>query len=270
MLGFGVDDGDKDNGEGYTSADGSLDTRGSFAWYLYNYYVKPIADKKAVAILLTPYSQRNEANGELVFESSPYTKAITDLVVSKQLYFVNLENSTKDMYTTMGAEGSKVLNAYSRESGICSDRFSKFGARLVAKRILTDCKQSSASLKDYISDSKLTATEPMQRADFVYMVMNVMNYKEEAYNNFTDVSKGKYYANAVAVAKNRKLVDTNNKNLFFPEEQLTEELLVKVISRSLDSIGSKADMSAVYALTKGTISNEIGIWAVDKLYEAIN
>lgn len=254
----------------YSSPYGNVDTTGSYEQFLYYSYVKPVLDKKAIPILVTPYYERTEENGELTATENPYVNAVKDLVVSKQLFFVNMYDLSKNLYDVMGAEGSKVLNAYDANGKICGDTFSTFGAETMAKKILTALKQSSASLKDYINDTKLTAVSYMTRADFTYMVIDALGCEINNGNSFADVSKGKYYQGAIATAKNLGLVTAVDGNNFHPEEPVTADFLQSVIDKALKYKKSNADFKDVYALAKGKVSNEIGIYAIDKLNEEIN
>lgn len=259
-----------DDIEHYSSPYGNIDTTGSYEQFIYYSYVKPVLDKKAVPVLVTPYYERVEKNGQLTYTENPYVNAVKEVVVEKQLFFVNMYDITKNLYDKMGAEGSKVLNAYDKDGKICGDTFSTFGAETMAKQILTALKQSSASLKDYINDTKLSAVSYMTRADFAYMVVDVLGCEITNGNSFADVSKGKYYQGAVATAKNLGLITAKDGNNFYPEEPVTDDFLKEVIDRALKYKKSKADFSSVYALAKGNVSNEIGIYAIDKLNEEIN
>ncbi len=51
---------------------------------------------------------------------------------------------------------------------------------------------------------------------------------------------------------------------------LQQIFLQSVIDKALKYKKSNADFKDVYALAKGKVSNEIGIYAIDKLNEEIN
>ncbi len=264
FIAFGADDA-KD------SALGNENTNGSYAYNLYNYYVKPALDANAVPILFTPLTQRKVNGEELALTDNPYTQATVDLVTSKSLFFVNLDNITRELYTNMGAEGGKVLLAYDRKNGICSGEFSKFGAKTVAKQILNACKYSSASLKDYINDSELNQNAPMSRGDYVYMLMDVINSNVYPYTNFGDCARGQYYTDHIGVAKSLGIVTAAQGNKFMPESKVTSEFLKKTTDLAIATTGKQIDMTEVYDIVKGNnISPETGIWVIDKLYEALN
>lgn len=110
----------------------------------------------------------------------------------------------------------------------------------------------------------------MTRADFTYMVIDALGCEINNGNSFADVSKGKYYQGAIATAKNLGLVTAVDGNNFHPEEPVTADFLQSVIDKALKYKKSNADFKDVYALAKGKVSNEIGIYAIDKLNEEIN
>ena len=242
----------------------------SFSYYLYNNYIKPAKEKKAVIIVTTPASKRNFVDGSYVNDNNIYVENVISMVQKYSTFYVNLNSVTADMYNAMGEEGSKVLNAYDRELGIISSTLSEFGAELTAKKFLTMMQQSSSSLKAYINNETLTSTSNMTRADFVTMIMNVLNENRTVVNNFDDVTKGKYYESAIGLAKELGIVKPVSGNKFMPESTLEGDFAVELIKNVLDYKNSKADMEDVYNLLKGDVSYEIGIWAVDRLYEELN
>lgn len=274
IINFGENDMDfattADGGSKYSYPSNNANDKDSFSYYLYNNYIKPAKDKKAVVIVSTPAAERNFINNEFVSDDNPYIENVVAMVQQYSTFYVNLNNVTSDLYSTMGEEGSKVLNAYSRDNGIENDILSEFGAELTAKKFLTMMQQSSASLKDYINGEALSANTSMTKADFVTMIMNVLGNENKAYNNFDDVAKGKYYENAVGLAKEMGIIKAVNANNFEPEEALEGEDAIEIIKNVLDYKNSNANMDNIYSLLKGEISPEIGIWAIDKLYEVLN
>ncbi len=266
VLNFGDDDG-KFAGDSYLT--GTTEDKGSFAYYMYNSYIKPLNEKNAVIIALTPVAERNFVNGEFVTTENEKIEIIRQLVVDNYLYYVNMSDVTSDIYSTMGEEGSKVVNAYLRNGGIVSDTYSTFGADLLAKRILTNLKQSSISLKDYVIDANISAVSNMTRAEFVYMAMDAAGIEGNDTTSFTDVTAGKYYYSAIATAEARGLI-SSEETAFRPEEALTGDFLKSFTQNLLSYKAVNANLEDVYALASGEISPEIGIWAVDRLYEELN
>ncbi len=274
MINFGENDADYINDpleyDKYSYPSDNENAKGSFSYYLYNNYIKPAQEKNAVVIVMTPPAERNFVDGEYVNEENPYTANVVAMVQKYATYYVNLNSVTADMYSSMGEEGGKVLNAYDKDTGIINDVLSEFGAELTAKKILTMMQQSSASLKDYIDSEAIQSTSSMTRADFVNMIIDVMGINKKASSNFDDVSKGKYYENALGLAKEMGIIKAVYANYFKPEEVLTGEFAIKTIKNVLDYKNVEADMEDVYSLLTGNVSPEIGIWAIDKLYEVLN
>ncbi len=266
ILSFGNDDG-KFAGDSYST--GTVNDKGSFAYYMYNNYIAPLKEKNVIIIALTPFADRNYSDGDFIKETNELTDIVTQLVVDNGLYFVNMFEVSSDIYSTMGAEGSKVINAVDRKNGILNDTYSGFGADLFAKKILTNLKQSSISLKDYILDNSLNSSSNMTRADFVYMAMDAAGITGNTELNFDDVTKGKYYYDAISAAKAKNLISSDN-NLFRPEETLTDDLVKSLTQNILTYLSVNGNLEDVYNLTNGEISPEIGIWAIDRLYEELN
>ncbi|MDY2987258.1 MAG: S-layer homology domain-containing protein [Peptoniphilus sp.] len=76
---------------------------------------------------------------------------------------------------------------------------------------------------------------PIKRADFVTVLGRIQNvdinkYKE---SKFDDVKSDAYYAPYVNWAEENKIVDGVGKNKFAPEESLTREQMVVIISKYL-------------------------------------
>jgi lysophospholipase L1-like esterase len=270
MIAFGSTDGDAQSG-GYTRAGGTKDDGRSFMYYLYNYYVKPAVEKKAVVILLTPQCDRvYDSDGKIVSQHQAYTDDVIAEVTADATYFVNLDNASTELYNLMGVEGSKVLNAYSKQNGISKNALSEFGAESLAKQILNNMKYSSASLKDYINDTELSKQTYMTRGTYVEMVMNMLGINEKCYDNFSDVASGKSYENAIANAKRLGFV-TGTNGMFMPELPLTAALMQEVNEKVCKYAGINEDFSNVYTLAgSGNVSNEIGLYGVDLLFESLN
>ncbi len=268
FINFGETDGRA--GEDYAYPSDNEKDKSSYSYYLYNYYIKPVADKKAVAIVMTPYSPRTFVNGEYAPAANPYVQNTISMVQKYSTAYVNLNSVTAELYKTMGEEGSKALNAYNRKTGIDNNVLSSFGAELVAKKILTMMQQSSASLKDYIDAEAVKASPSMTKADFVKLVSDAVSLKESTANNFNDVSEGKYYSGAVGAAKAAGIIKAVSGDSYKPETPITGNEASNIIKNTLKYLKADADMSDVYELLKGdSVSFEIGVWAIDRLYEEL-
>lgn len=276
MINFGKTDGSKANTDDvlnkYSDPATGKEVKGSFKYYMYEYYIKPLKEKKAVPIIITPSASRSyDINGNVNDTVGLYDDALKELVVEEQLYFVDLTALSAELYTNMGQEGGKVLNAINSK-GMDNNHYSKFGADTVAKHILSSMKFSSATLKNYIDDSKLTAITPISKADFTVALMRVMEEDRDINNNnFMDIVKGKYYEKAIANAKELGIAIGDNKGNFYPESALTKEEMDKMLRKALSYKGINPEvLSDVYAIDGDNISYEIGLWAIARMYEAIN
>lgn len=276
MINFGAEDGNNKNSDDwlnvYTDPSGSVETQGSFKNYIYEYYIKPLVAKKAVPIIITPSNARAyNTDGSVKDTVGLYDDALKELVVDNQLYFVDLTTISKDLYGNMGAEGSKALNALSVKKGVDNKHYNGFGADTVAKHILSNMKFSSATLKNYIDDNKLTTGSKLTKADFVVALMDIMNDKINASgNNFNDVVKGKYYFEAIAKAKTMNIISGNSSGNFNPENALSKAEMDEILKNALIYKGIPTDrLSDVYAMEGENASFEIGWWALNRLYEVI-
>lgn len=260
-------------GDGYTYSGGDENSANGFYSTLYNYYVKPVTDKKAVPVMLTPINSRAfNANGDAVETTGAYDDDIRTMVTDKTLYFVNVSDITYNLYKTMGAEGSKVLNALDSKNGIDNNSLGSFGANTLAKQILSSMKFSSASLKNYILDNRLEETDILTRGEFVEKLALIIGIEDVKYNvNFKDIVKGKSYEKAVGAASSLGIVKGDSNSLFYPEAVLDADSMTDMLKAAL---GYKKlpenELDDVYELADGAVSNEIGLWALDRLCEEVN
>lgn len=259
--------------KGHTTSGLPEENTNGFYYNVYNYYVKPVVEKKAVPILLTPINSRKyDNNGVAVDTSGTYDDDIRAIVTNNSLYFVNLTSLTYELYKNMGEEGSKVLNAVDSKSGINNDAFSEFGAELVAKQVMTSMKSSSATLKNYINDSKLNEKNKFTRGQFVEGLALIADFENRSSSKtFKDVVKGKSYEKAISAAAELGIAKGDSNGCFYPEAVLDGESMREMLEKTLEYKNiSNSKLSDVYELSKeGAISSEIGLWALVRLYEIL-
>ena len=273
MLCFGRIDADS-LAKGHTDSGLPKENVNGFYYNVYNYYVKPVMDKKAVPILLTPLcSRKYNSKGEAVDTSGTYDDDIRAIVTDNSLYFVNVTSLSYELYKNMGEEGSKVLNSVDSKTGIDNYALSSFGAQLMAKQIMTSMKSSSATLKNYILDNKLNEKDILTRGEFVEKLAVIAGFTEHNYtSNFRDIVKGKSYEKAVGAAAELGIVKSDANGCFYPEAVLDGESMTEMLKNTLDykNIGNNK-LKDVYDLTKeGAVSNEVGLWALVRLYEVVS
>ena len=74
------------------------------------------------------------------------------------------------------------------------------------------------------------------RADFVIMLVNSLNLNENFSKNFVDIDKNAYYYNHIGMAKSLGLIKGDGE-FFYPENNITREDIMVIITNSLDSLG---------------------------------
>ena len=223
--------------------------------------------------MLTPINSRAfNANGDAVETTGAYDDDIRTMVTDKTLYFVNVSDITYNLYKTMGAEGSKVLNALDSKNGIDNNSLGSFGANTLAKQILSSMKFSSASLKNYILDNRLEETDILTRGEFVEKLALIIGIEDVKYNvNFKDIVKGKSYEKAVGAAASLGIVKGDSNSLFYPEAVLDADSMTDMLKAALRYKKlPENELDDVYKLADGAVSNEIGLWALDRLCEEVN
>lgn len=262
MLCFGKNEGNK------LSKD-YLDEN-QFKSFVFDNYVKPVMDAKAIPIIITPYVNAKFSQGEVMDTVGAYDDKLKEIVVENGLYFVDITAQSTQLYNTMGVDGSKVLNPISQK-GIDRNSLSEFGAYTVAKAIVSSMKYSSATLKNYIDDTMLNKNDILTKGEFVTYLMRVIEKTGKPDTNFNDVPYGKSYTDAVGMAKQYNIAVADENGNFNPESAITADEMKKMLENAL-AFSNKAnvDLSNVYELITGdAVSNEIGLWAIDKLYEAV-
>ncbi len=273
MLCFGHSDGDNSTVDksidAYAGLFGDEEISGTFKYYLYNNYIKPLTDKKAVIIMVTPFADGIFKNGEFVNGNAAYAEAVKELVVKYELYFVDMNTQTAEMYTNFGEDGSKVFNAIDKKNGVERTKVSAFGADTFARAFVNSMKFSSATLKNYIDEAKLGQADILTREEYVSALVDVLGADVTVGNNFSDVAQGKSYYEKILTAKNIGIA-TGAGGMFKPEEQLYGSDAVRMLKAALKYKNiSEKKLNDVYRLMSVSepVSNEIGMYAVVRLYE---
>lgn len=174
LIGFGHND-EKAESARYTNPNGSIGTEGSTQYYLYQNFIKPVKEKNAVPILVTPIVRRDAGNNytgtsghitsaqttiEGTFEGGNYAKAIKAAGSGKLTPVLDLTGRTRDLYEQKGAQGIRFHHAYSSpsENSIDNTHTSMLGAAYNAYLIADELKKTNCFLKNYV-------IEPLQEPD---------------------------------------------------------------------------------------------------------
>ncbi len=280
IIQFGTDDIDKANEENYTNPKGDKETEGSFKYYLYNYYIKPAIDKKAIPIIVSPCPQSIFDNKQAVNVYSEYLAAIKEICLETDSYYIILNDVMLKTYTTNGEPKSDLCHALYKNSSMGKNGrdvigLSKYGATETAKAILYQMGFSSATLKDYINTSKLENTEYIEKGEFVSDILRLIDDDDKIEymgDNFSDISSGKTYTESVGKAKQLGIVSGDENNRFYPENQIKTYELMQIVDKILSLKNARADFDTrVFTnLTDDKISCEHEVYVLGKLYDTLS
>lgn len=168
LIGFGHND-EKAESSRYTNPNGSVGTEGSTQYYLYENFIKPVKEKNATPILVTPIVRRDAGNNytgasghittaqttiEGTFEGGNYAKAIKAVGTGKLTPVLDLTGRTKELYQQKGASGVRLHHASSApsENSVDNTHTSLLGAAYNAYLIADELKKTNCFLKHYVID----------------------------------------------------------------------------------------------------------------------
>ncbi len=268
LLHFGTND--KQSGEGFTSASGDKETEGSFKYYLYNYYVKPIKEKKAVPIIITPIAQREFSGETFSYSDGGYTDAARELVSEEQIYFCNMTDNMSAIYKEAGSEASLALNAYD-DSGSLKNYLSDVGAKAAAESFLKAMKSSSATFKDYITLPDEEEEIYITKGSFAEDMVNALSLKGTGlYGTFSDLPTGRSYVKACGTLKELNIAKGDDKNCFYPENVLTATALKELISGAKTALNLTADVDDIMGdVGQGFITEKDAYMVLVRLHRAL-
>lgn len=277
LIAFGENDGLKTTDDDilYKWSDSSKpkETKESFKYYLYNYYIKPAQDKKAIPMLVTPLAEGIVKNKEMEDNNSLYAEAVRDLVVELNLPWVNLNNESKAFFIKSGESGKNAFYAISKNDGIVSSYLNEYGAEKTAKIIISMFKASSATIKNYIDDSIFNngAETMATKGEFIKIIMDTAQLTEEPTLNFPDVVKGKNYYNSIGTAVQKKIITDDITQNFCPDSLITKEQAEEILKNTLIYKG-KINLTYKIAITKmeETLTLQDTYHLADIVYNAIN
>ena len=202
IVGFGHNDEKSDDAERFASANGSLETVGSFKYNLYEYYVKLALEKGATPIICSPIvrlDSKNEYNGSTahITADGDYAKAIRELGSEVNVTTIDLTTLTKNLYQSVGydeavyfhAMTSGIDSSTANTSSVDKTHLNIYGAKMVSYLFMNELKNTECELKNYINDD---ISKPTKEKDLVknslfkyvdYTPINVNEYKNEVNSN---------------------------------------------------------------------------------------
>ena len=184
IIGFGHNDEKSDEAERYTDPNGTYTQAttangDSFAYVLYEKYIKVAAEKSATAILCTPivrYDANGNYTGAKIHDTTSsdssgkggdYAKAIKDLGAAVGVTVIDLTSLTKAVYAENNDE-AKYFHAHTTYEGTKPNEtpagrddthINKYGAKMVAYQFAqallgTDCPLKGSVKTDVVAPTK--------------------------------------------------------------------------------------------------------------------
>ena len=217
IIGFGHNDEKSDEAARYTDANGTYQqpttTNGdSFAYILYEYYVKVAKDAGATPILCTPivrYDNSGSYSGAKIHDTTSsdklgkggdYAKAIKDLGAATDTTVIDLTSLTKAVYeadnekaayfhahTSYEGDPVETITGAETPTGRDDTHINKYGAKMVAYQFANALKKSG---NDFAKYTKLEITAPTYDSDYV----DAIN-KAYVKPNYTPFDASKHAAN---------------------------------------------------------------------------
>ena len=102
-------------------------------------------------------------------------------------------------------------------------------------------KLAAAGIVSGVSADKFAPDAYSKRADFIVMLVKTFGLTGTATDNFDDVAAGKYYANAIAVAKAAGIATGYGDGNFGPEKTITRQDMMVLVAKSLEFAGIELD-----------------------------
>ncbi len=103
------------------------------------------------------------------------------------------------------------------------------------------------------------------RADFVTMFIRILGLSGTETDSFSDVSKGDYYAEEVAIAKSLQLINGTGQNEFKPKDQITRQEMFTIAERALRKLELLNDKSGNADLSSFKDADAISGYARDSI-----
>lgn len=233
LIQFGLNDSLTDNSndliDKHTTTGKDKEAEGSFQYYLYNYYLKPVIEKKAVAVLVTPISTMNSD------ELKAYSDDIRALAGDTMTAFINLYDDSAALYNKLDETSKESLQAVYKNGSVDEKHLNDYGARYMAKNIIDMVKFSSATLKSYVSDANYNAesNDQITKGEFIVALMGELGINGEPATNFNDVVKGKSYYDAIGNAAELGVINADAEGNFYPEDYIDRNTAIEAVKKAL-------------------------------------
>ena len=210
LIAFGHNDEKSDDAARFTDARLGVDDEGSFAYYLYNYYIKLAEEKGATAILVTPIVRAKSSNDYTgneghITATGDYRQAIIDLGAAKGVDVIDMTAITRARYEEIGYDEAIKYHAliHGKKDGdntvenwdtVDKTHLNIYGAKYVAYNVALELAKLDG-VCGYVADGIAAPTEAdrVPNPDYVvpdYLAPDLENYTPA--EQFTTTSEGWY------------------------------------------------------------------------------
>jgi hypothetical protein len=131
---------------------------------------------------------------------------------------------------------------------------------------------AQAKIVSGYNDNTFKPGNNVKRADFIIMLLKAIGVDTtvEQQSNFTDVSKDKYYYNAVAIAKEMGIASGNPDGTFNPESNITRQDMMILAKKAVELKLNSSLTGDSSVLDKFADKETISPYAVDSLAAMVN
>ena len=114
-----------------------------------------------------------------------------------------------------------------------------------------------------IEKGTFSPASPVTRADFILMLVNLLDLRAEFASTFADVRSQDYYYNAVSIAKQLGIVSGVNGVNFAPRDPISRQDVMVMLTRALQSTGVVKSAASGSALDSYRDASQIAPYAVE-------
>ena len=212
LIAFGHNDEKSEDATRFTDASKGVEDESTFAYHLYNYYIKLAEEKGATPILVTPIVRANEkddysGNSGHITPTGDYRQAIIDLGAAKGVDVIDMTAITRARYEEIGYDEAIKYHAvlqgkYDTDGTTVIENWSSadkthlniYGAKYVAYNVAKELAKLDGA-KWYVAEGTTAPTDAdrVPNADYVvadYTAPDLSNYS--APSHFATTSSGWY------------------------------------------------------------------------------
>ena len=175
FIGFGHNDEKDDDPDRFTSANLDINTKGSFKYTLFNYYIKIAKERKAYPILCTPIVRLDNTNEYVgknihITKNGDYRKAIIELAKEVNIDYVDLTSISLEVAKRLGYEKSCLMHAITKGkidennnlvpdiNSVDPTHINTLGAKYFAYSIAKELSFTNNPIKKYIVNPLIKPT----------------------------------------------------------------------------------------------------------------